>query len=71
MTKATFDFNMQNQGECFMNESCYKLQLEIIKKIVNCKAIDDFDKLLLIKQYTSNLTTNNCVIEAIKQYNKR
>lgn len=70
MTTKEFKNAMKIYNDCFYSDTCCKLQFEIIKKIVNSKNIDEFTKITMINQYTKNLTTNDCIIEAIKQYNK-
>ena len=70
MTKADFERHIKMWGDCFKCDTCPKLQFEIIKKIVNCKAIDDNTKLSMIDQYTSNQSTNNGIVNAIRHYNK-
>ena len=71
MAKAELKREMSVWGNAFYEKTCPKLQAEIIRKIINCKAIDDFAKITMINQYTKNLVTNDCVIEAIKMYNNR
>lgn len=70
MTQAELKKNLEVWGACFKDSTCPKLQLEIIKRIVNCKATDTNTKIAMVEQYVSNQTTNNCVIEAIKRYNR-
>lgn len=71
MTKAQFKNQMEVYGNNFYGDTCYKLKLEIIKKIVNCRAIPDFEKLALVDSYTKSSVTNNFVVETIHQFNKR
>lgn len=69
MTRALFKKLIEMWGDNFYKDTCPKLQAEIVRKIVNCRAIDDFRKITLLNQYIGNLSTNNCVVEAIKQFN--
>ena len=70
MTKTEFKNHMAIWGNANYENTCPALQAEIIRKIMNCKAIDDFEKMAMLKQYINNLSTNNHITEAIKQYNK-
>lgn len=70
MTKTELKKQLEIYGNDFYGDTCYKLQFEIIKKIVNCKNVNEFTKITLINQYTNNLIVNNSVIEFINQYNK-
>ena len=71
MTKEKLKLLLKTQGDFFIDDSCYKLQFEIIKRIMYSKAIPDHTKLLLLKQYIGNKTTNNCVINSLKEFNKQ
>lgn len=71
MTQAEFSRDMKVWGESFYENTCTKLQAEIVRKIMNNKVMTDFEKMVMLKQYISNLSTNDCIVEAIKQYNKR
>ena len=70
MNAKEFKNAMQIYGDTFYSNTCCKLQFEIIKKIINAKNLDEFTKLTLINQYTKDLSTNDIIIEAIKQYNR-
>lgn len=69
MKKAEFEKMMDIWGDAFEENTCYELSLEIVKKIVKCKA-PDFNKMNMVSQYMKNLVTNSCMVEAINQYNK-
>ena len=71
MTNAQFKKQMEIYGNDFYGNTCYKTKLEIIKKIINCKAIPDGSKIILIDQYTKGLVTNNCVVESIIEFRKQ
>lgn len=71
MTKAEFKKTMNVWGNDFYENTCPKLQAEIVRKIMNNKVMTDFDKITMLNQYTKNLTTNDCVVENIKQINNR
>ena len=71
MTTATFKKLMGVHGEDFCDDTCPKLQAEIIRKIMNCKSIDDFTKMTMLRQYMGNLTANRCIVEAIKEFNSK
>lgn len=71
MTTAEFNKYMRVWGDSFCEDTCDKLSAEIVRKIMNCKAMDDFNKMVMLRQYMGNLTANSCVVEAIKQYNTK
>lgn len=71
MTKTEFNKKMEIWGDRFFEDTCDKLSAEIVRKIMNCKAIDDFNKMTILSQYMKNLSTNECIVEAIKYYNNR
>jgi hypothetical protein len=71
MTKAEVKKELEIFGNKFYADTCYKLKFEIVRKVMNSKAIPDFDKLCLIEQYITNNATNNSIIEHIKQFNTR
>lgn len=71
MTNQQFKKMLEYEGDSFKNESCCKMQLEIIKKIVNCNALDDINKLTMVNSYMNNLSTNNCILESLKEYKKQ
>lgn len=71
MTKADFNKNMRVWSESFYSDTCPALRIEVVRKIVNCKAMDDFTKDTMLRQYMKDLVTNDVVVEALKQYNKQ
>ena len=71
MTQAEYKKHMSVWGDTFYKDTCTKLQAEIVRKIMNNKVMNDFEKITMLNQYVGNLSTNDCVVEAIKQYNKR
>ena len=71
MTQTQFKKEMQVWGDCFMQDTCYTLSAEIVRKIMNNKVMGDFDKMAMLKQYTNNTATNNSIVEAVKQHNTK
>jgi plasmid rolling circle replication initiator protein Rep len=71
MTNAELKKNLAIWGDSLYDDTCYKLKFELVKKVMNSKAIPDNHKMLLIEQYVKNRTTNNRIIENIRQYNAR
>ena len=66
MTQAEFKREMSVWGETFYSHTCPKLQAEIVRKIVNNKVMNDFEKMAILKNYIGDLHTNKSIVEAIK-----
>ena len=71
MTKTEIKKYLGVWGNATSKDTCDKLQAEIIRKIMNCKAITDFEKMTMLRQYMDNAVTNNFILESIKQFNQR
>ena len=71
MTQKEFKTRMNIYGNRYFEETCPVLQAEIVRKIMNCKALSDFNKMKILSQYIENLATNNIIVDGIKQYNNR
>lgn len=70
MTKAQFRREMNVWSECFFKDTCYTLQAEIVRKIMNNKAMNDFEKMTLLGQYVDNLITNECAVGMVKAFSE-
>lgn len=70
MTKTELKKYIEIYGDTFYENTCYKLQYEIIKKIINCKNISELNKVIILKQYHNNLICNSSICEIINNYNK-
>ena len=71
MTNAEMKKMMQVYGDVFYESTCTKLQAEIVRKIMNNKSMNDFEKITMLNQYVGNLSTNDCIVEGVKSYNNR
>ena len=69
MTGERFKFFISQEGEKTYEDTCYHLKLEIVKKIVNCKA-DEITRYQMLNQYIKNQSTNNFILDSIKKCNK-
>lgn len=70
MTKSELKKQLEIFGDDFYSNTCYKLQFEIIKRVVNCKNIDEFTKITLINQYSRDLISNDFILNIVNNYNK-
>lgn len=71
MTNAEFKKLLAVNGDNLMKDTCYKLRVEIVKKIVNCTAVSTASKDAMLMAYMNNNATNNAVLGAIKQFINR
>lgn len=71
MTQAKFKNLMNVYSGARFEDTCCKLQAEIVRKIVNNKVMTDPEKMAMLKQYMSNLATNETIVEGVKMYNTR
>ena len=67
MTQNEFKKMMNVYGDTFYEKTCPKLQAEILRKILNCKVLDDFEKITAVNQYVGNLITNDIVVQRIRE----
>ena len=70
MKKSEFKEFMNAYADCFYEDTSEYLAYEIVRKIMSCKA-GECTKLVLVRQYISNLSTNEAVLENISRYNKQ
>lgn len=71
MTQAEFKRKMSVWGNAFYKDTCPPLQVEITRKIVNCKALTDFERASILQQYIENRATNQSIADGIKKYSSR
>lgn len=69
MTKANFKKKMELWGNDFYENTCPSLQAEIVRKIMNNKVLDDFQKISFLNQYIGNLVTNEAVVKNLQMVN--
>lgn len=70
MKKAEFNDLMKVYADCFYEDTDERLAIEIVKKIMGCKA-GDCTKLVLLRHYIDNISTNEAVLENASRYNKQ
>ena len=70
MTRERFKDLLKTQGYSKYEDTCYHLKLAMVKKIVNCKATEE-QRFMMLQEYISNHSTNNDVVNAINEINRR
>lgn len=71
MTVKELNKHLELSGDETYKNTCYKLKLEIIKRIVTSKAIDDLTKFKMLEQYLKGTATNKTIVDAIRYFQKQ
>lgn len=67
MTKKELKKALGMWAEGFASDTCEKLQLELLRRVMQNKKLSDFEKMTLIRQYLKDLVTNDCILDRLPE----